>query len=179
MARPPKICMICADPNRYAVEQRYLEDGSGVRDLPYTRQEIEAHMSHVADPRALAMVTDLTNASAVAGRLRALETTAVKIMDLALAPQYVEQPDGSRIVMPPDPKVALAALREARATIVEMGRLTQTLESQHDEAEERPDLDAAIGDYLRGKDIPVADPPSAAPTAPHDESFPRALPPGE
>lgn len=144
-------CRVCADPNRYSVEQTYLESGSG-RDTPYTRQEIERHMSHVADPRALRLVTDLANASAVAGRLRALETMAAQIMDAAINPPDILL-DGVVIKQQPDLKVALAALREARATIHEMSQITETLSGQNEQAEERPDIDDAISEYLKGKSI--------------------------
>jgi hypothetical protein len=165
-------CPICADPNRYTIEQKYLESGTG-RDTPYTRQEIERHMSHAADPRALRLVTDLANASAVAGRLRALETMAVQIMDAALMRQIVTLADGTQVQREPDLKIALSALREARSTIVEMGKITETLQSQHESDEERPDLDDAIAAYLSGKQIGdlgdlEADEPddSASPTTP-------------
>ncbi len=151
MADPTTVCEICLDPNRYSVEQTYLESGSG-RGTQYTRQEIELHMSHVADPRALRLVTDLSTASSVAGRLRALEVRATQIMDAALANQLVKVGDAI-VEMPPDLKIALSALREARATLVEMGKITETLQSQHEHSEERPDLDDAIASYLAGKQI--------------------------
>lgn len=145
-------CPICADPGRYTVEQDYLEGNH--RGTEYSRQAVERHMSHVADPRALSLVTDLANASSIAGRLRQLEVMAAKIMDAALSPPAILI-DGKPFQPPPDAKVALQALREARATLDAISKLTATLESQHDPNEERPDLDDAISAYLSGKDIPA------------------------
>ncbi len=136
-------------------------------------------MSHVADPRALRLVTDLSNASAVAGRLRALETMAAQIMDAALNPPPI-MVDGQPMKMPPDLKIALAALAQARATIAEMSKITETLAGQNEQAEERPDLDSAIAEYLSGKslgDIDLDDVPDEP--APEYEGGPRAILPGE
>lgn len=163
MATAPESCPVCADPARYVVEQAYLERGQTGR---YGRHALEAHLAHTVDTRALRQVSDLASASAVASRLRQLENLATAVIDVALAQD------------PPDGRLALAALREARATLVEMGRLSDALQaSAPDESTERPDLDAAIarvlGVTMSGADesTPTHDP------EPHEQA-PLALPPG-
>ena len=147
-------------------------------------------MSHVADPRALTLVTDITNATSVAGRLRQLEVMATKIMDAALQPtikRYYNRKTNEwyEVEEGPDGRLALAALKEVRATLHEMSALTETLAGQHEAVEERPDIDNLLNDFLRGKMVgpddpaPADDEPAgAAPTAPPEPDFMRELLPG-
>ena len=90
-------------------------------------------MAHVTDAETLRAVTDIASASAVASRLRALESLAYAIIDRALVDD--------------DGKLALAALREARQVLGDMARLSDALVT-HDVGAERPDLDAAIAAHL-------------------------------
>ncbi len=89
--------------------------------------------SHLFDAATLRIITGLSSASAIAARLRQLETQGSAILDAALAAK--------------DGKLALAALREIRATLTSIGALASTLGTPA-QNEERPDLDRAIADYV-------------------------------
>lgn len=145
---PDPSCPVCLSPLRYSVEQAYLEGSGDMR--PFRRQQVERHMSHLADPQALKLVTNLTEATAVASRLRQLEVTAMAILDAALSPPPLIV-DGHPVAQQADGKLALAALREVRHTLVEIGKLASTLDSRNTSAEERPDLDDAIAAYVGGR----------------------------
>ncbi len=141
---------------RYTVEQAYLEG----RRIPegFTRQSVERHMSHAADPESLRLLVGLASSTGIAARLRQLEVAATAIMDAAL---QADQPDA---------KTALAALREARHVLHEMSALTESLESGHGgDGTERPDLDAAIAAKLgmdpRTKPSPATREPDGSPRA--------------
>lgn len=126
-------CSVCSSPARYLVEQAYL---LGEPTTPFDRRTVGAHLRH-ASGQALADVEDLASASAVAARLRDLEVKATAILDAA--------------IQQGDPRTALQALKEARATIAEMGRQAGHLAaSKQGEGSSRPDLDALILGHLGG-----------------------------
>lgn len=147
MATDLRTCRVCKDPSRYLVESEYIASGRTGR---YSRQELETHLSHTTSPDALRQVSDLASASAVASRLRQLEGLATDIIEDALASH--------------DGKLAVSALREARATIVEMSKLSGSLIA-HDEGSERPDLDAAIARAIGRPDLVKDEPVDGADTA--------------
>lgn len=151
------------------VEDAYL---NGLRIDRYTRPQVDRHMAHVADRQTLRQVSELASASAVAARLRQLELAATAILDLAIA-----QADG---------KLAIQALREARATIATMSQLAGGLAASQSEDSERPDLDAAIAKRLgatepsvTGKAAANEPMPDHVPAPPALPSPPRALPAGQ
>lgn len=154
-ARTP--CPICADPNAYSIEQAYLEG----KPIPtYSRAQVERHLAHVTDRATLQQVTDLASASGVAARLHQLAMTATGIMDAALKPNA----DGNV-----DARLALMALKEARATLAQISTLTGALEGTGAEGESRPDLDEALSARLG-----VLTGQAGTPSAPEDRG-PRAL----
>lgn len=143
-------CVIGADPARYIIEQQYL---TGERIMRYSRQQVERHLSHSVDQKSLREVTDLAGAAAIASRLRQLELTAARIMDAALSEREVTLPDGTKITQLPDGKLALQALREARSTLAEMAKLSDTLSRAGEKSEENLALDDALWTAL-GMDAP-------------------------
>jgi hypothetical protein len=147
---PTQQCAICKSPFRYKVEDLYLQgDLAYVRQsYHFTRHEVEAHMGHVADPEVLRTIAGLTNATAVAARLRQIEQAQGAILEAALTGVEIEQEDGSLLKVPPDLKLALAATRELRASLVELAKMDDKVDSQQGSSVERVDLDSMLADYL-------------------------------
>ncbi len=174
-----ELCPICRDPFRYKVEQLYLEgDLSAVRrEHQYSRHEVETHMGHVADPEVLRTVAGLAGATAVAARLRQLEQIQGAILEAALTGVTIKQEDGTELQVPPDLKLALAAAREIRSTLVEVAKMAPALDSQQSSSLERTDLDEQIQDYLRRRGMAEGEGNVRSPSAP-DRST-RELPSGE
>ena len=160
-------CPICLRYDRTEIETAYLIGDRQYDFRPFSRAQVERHVSHTVDPDALRMSMGMASATAIAGRLRHLESATTTILDAAMRPTVNE----NGVEMLSDPKLALAAIKEARATIELTARVAGSLIDRHAEVDTRPDLDAAIADALRARNL--------APSPPHDAAESAAEPAAE
>ena len=171
----PRECPICPRFDRTEIETAYLIGDRQFDFRPFSRAQVERHVSHTVDPDALRMSMGMASATAIAGRLRHLESATTAILDVAMRPILTEA--GTETLT--DPKLALQAIKEARATIELTARVAGSLIDRHAEVDSRPDLDAAIADALRARNLPTPTPDSPAPTSEPLALMPAPAPPDD
>lgn len=153
-----RACPVCRDDTRDSIEIAYIT-GDVSYHYPYSRGVVERHMSHVTEPEALKMALGMSTAVALAARLRYLENVTMAVLDHALKPSG---PDGTV-----SPGLALKAVREARALLETMGKVSGALIDTVDSGSERLDIDDALDRALAarmGETQPASDPQEAGDT---------------
>lgn len=165
MAHP---CPICSHVDREGIELAYI---TGDRDyaMPFTRAQVERHMSHVAEPEALKLVLGMSSATALAARARHIENMATQILDKAMS-------EGNA-------NLALKAIRELRPTMELQGRIAGSLVDRVAIDQARPDLDDAIAAKLKvratmGEEQAPAEPREQLALPPGTTEAPEGEPPG-